>query len=433
MRITSLEIKQYEFEKSFRGYNVDEVNNFLGNIAQEWDRMLNEIKMLQMQLDIAEKEASKLREVEMTLIKTLRTAEDTSSKITEDASLEASKKIDEANYLAKRTIESANLEAKTKIDNASAEAKRLLDEANYSSSKTVDEANIKASQILREAENTSKILVSEAETKAKDVQKAAEIEIAELDAKYNALESNKTRLLNELKSYNNELSKLIGDPESVVISEIKSSVVNTPETKLEILSNEAIVPIKEEYADVKAPVDFFKETSERKETDDEYTTGVSLPSAVNKINLENEDKTNLELIEGIGPKIKDVLYLAGIRDFRTLATTPEYRLKDILNAAGPHFAAHDPSTWNEQALLAENGHWEKLEALKDKLVAGRAPKEEEQSANADGTNTEEMLDKVNKVKAAIRKAMVEKSENSESSRPIVEHKSASSGSFFDSI
>ncbi len=75
MRITSLEIKQHEFERSFRGYNVDEVNQFLGEIAQEWDKMFNEVKMLKMQLDIAEKEASKLRDVEMTLINTLRTAE----------------------------------------------------------------------------------------------------------------------------------------------------------------------------------------------------------------------------------------------------------------------------------------------------------------------------------------------------------------------
>ncbi len=46
MKITALEIKQHEFEKSFRGYDIDEVNNFLSNLAQEWERLLNEAKML---------------------------------------------------------------------------------------------------------------------------------------------------------------------------------------------------------------------------------------------------------------------------------------------------------------------------------------------------------------------------------------------------
>lgn len=417
MRITSLEIKQHEFEKSFRGYNVDEVNHFLGNIAQEWDRMLNEVKMLKMQLDIAEKEASKLREVEMTLIKTLRTAEDTSSKITENASIEAAKKIEDANQEAVKTITEANQEAARTLSSAKTEATKL-----------VDDATLKAHQIVKEAENTNKQLVTEAETKVKDIQAAAEIEIAELDAKYNALETRKNALLGQLKSYNDDLANLLGNVDSIV----------TEEKPLEIKAE-----VKE---DVKT-VDFFAETQEKavaeeivvvEETvEEDYSSGISLPSAVNAISLETtvDDQTNLEIIEGIGPKIKEVLIQAGVKDFRTLATTPEYRLKDILAAAGSHFATHDPSTWNEQALLAANGNWEKLEALKSRLIAGREPKEEITDTtavtqpNTDGANTEEMLDKVNKVKAAIRKAMIEKSETQQ---PQAEA-NPKSGSFFDSI
>ncbi len=378
MRITSLEIKQHEFERSFRGYHVDEVNNFLSDIAQEWDRMFNEIKMLKMQLDIAEKEASKLRDVEMTLIKTLRTAEDTSSRIAESAQAEASKK-----------IESARIEAAQTLENAGKEASRQI-----------DEATLKAGQIVREAENTGKQLVSEAENKAQDIQRTSEQEIAELDARYTLLEKKKNDLLSRLKHYHSELGDLLQEtPGETIITE---------------------EPVKAE------PVDFFRETDEKTEEDDDYSSGVSIPSAVNAISQEEEeeeDKTNLEIIEGIGPKIKEVLQNAGILDFRTLATTPEYRLKDILTAAGPHFAAHDPGSWNEQALLAENGQWDKLEELKARLIAGRP----QAQATPDGANTEEMLDKVNKVKAAIRKAMVEKSEPSDSGE------SPRSGSFFDSI
>lgn len=384
MRITSLEIKQHEFERSFRGYNVEEVHNFLADIAQEWDRMFNEIKMLKMQLDIAEKEASKLRDVEMTLIKTLRTAEDTSTRIAETANTEAAKKVEAARQEAAQTVQNAHLDA----------------------TRQVEEATRKAEQIIREAENTGKQLVSEAESKAKDIQKASEQEIAELDARYNLLENKNNDLMLRLKQYHSELTHLLKDshPEEASAPE---------EEAPEVVSKEETV-------------DFFRETSDK--IDDDYSSGVSIPSAVNAISLEmnredEEDKTNLEIIEGIGPKIKEVLNNAGITDFRTLATTPEYRLKDILTAAGPHFATHDPGSWNEQALLAENGQWDKLEELKARLIAGRP----QTPPATDGANTEEMLDKVNKVKAAIRKAMVEKSEQTDGGE------NPKSGSFFDSI
>lgn len=389
MRITSLEIKQHEFERSFRGYNVEEVHNFLSDIAQEWDRMFNEIKMLKMQLDIAEKEASKLRDVEMTLIKTLRTAEDTSSRIAETAQAEATRKVEAARLEASQTIQKANQDA----------------------TRQLEEATRKADQIIREAEHTGRQLISEAESKAKDIQQASELEIAELDSRYNFLEKKKSDLMIRLKQYHSELTTLLKDSD-------------TEEVPVPAAEEKAPVEISKEEVKEEA-VDFFRETSEKIE--DDYSSGVSIPSAVNAISLETsreeEDKTNLEIIEGIGPKIREVLNNAGIMDFRTLATTPEYRLKDILTAAGPQFATHDPATWNEQALLAENGQWDKLEELKARLTAGRP----QAPAPADGSNTEEMLDKVNKVKAAIRKAMVEKTEQPDTGE------NPKSGSFFDSI
>jgi cell division initiation protein len=160
-----------------------------------------------------------------------------------------------------------------------------------------------------------------------------------------------------------------------------------------------------------------------------------------ELNIESsqEDKTNLEIIEGIGPKIKEVLNNARIITFRDLATTPIYRIKDILDAAGSQFASQDPSTWVEQAMLAESGQWSQLGELKEYLVAGRVPKADlvEEKPKVESTetgSTEEMLDKVNKVKAAIRKAMVEKAEPKES-KSITDYiaEKKQSGSFFDNI
>jgi large subunit ribosomal protein L21 len=80
---------------------------------------------------------------------------------------------------------------------------------------------------------------------------------------------------------------------------------------------------------------------------------------------------DLVRIEGIGPKINELMVGAGITTFAQLAATPVERLREILAAAGPHFATHDPATWPEQAALAAKGDWAAFKALTDELVAGK--------------------------------------------------------------
>ena len=80
---------------------------------------------------------------------------------------------------------------------------------------------------------------------------------------------------------------------------------------------------------------------------------------------------DLTIVEGIGPKIKSVFNAGGISTFAQLAATPVERLKELLVAAGPRFASHDPGTWPEQAALAAKGEFDALKKLKDDLDGGR--------------------------------------------------------------
>jgi DivIVA domain-containing protein len=385
MKITALEIEQRQFEKSFRGYDIDEVNRFLANIAAEWDRSSNETKMLKMQLEISEKEASKLREVEHTLIKTLKTAEEASSKIAESAKNEASKKIEDAEYRSK--------------------------------------------QILSDAQNTAAQIITDAEQKSRSIQSAAKAEFQESEDRFASLEQGRDSLVAQLSQIAEAASKLanVPAPEVKKVKVVEPQLVQ--EIKLETQKIEEPVYVPEVFEEPVLETTAAPIVEVEEEADE---IGISFASEANKINLEvPSEKHNLEIIEGIGPKIKQVLNDARISTFRDLATIPIYRIKDILDAAGPHFAAHDPSTWVEQALLAESGEWEKLDRLKEILIGGRAPKKETSpeivaSRPTDGGNTEEMLDKVNKVKAAIRKSMIEKNENSQ---PALSNQ----GSFFDNI
>jgi predicted flap endonuclease-1-like 5' DNA nuclease len=79
---------------------------------------------------------------------------------------------------------------------------------------------------------------------------------------------------------------------------------------------------------------------------------------------------NLEIIEGIGPKIAALLKEAGIGSFADLAAAETSQLHAILQAAGPRFRMANPATWPRQAGLAAAGRWDDLRALQASLKAG---------------------------------------------------------------
>ena len=80
---------------------------------------------------------------------------------------------------------------------------------------------------------------------------------------------------------------------------------------------------------------------------------------------------DLKLIEGVGPKIAEVLTEAGIASFQDLANADAAKLREILDDAGSQFASHDPTTWPQQAELAALGKMDELKALQDELQGGR--------------------------------------------------------------
>lgn len=78
---------------------------------------------------------------------------------------------------------------------------------------------------------------------------------------------------------------------------------------------------------------------------------------------------DLQIIEGIGPKISGILKNAGVRTFEQLANASKEQLEEILQEGGVRIAM--PDTWPEQSRLAANGDLDELEDLKRRLHAGR--------------------------------------------------------------
>jgi cell division initiation protein len=155
MKITPLEIRQKAFEKVLRGYDKDEVNAFLQTLSQEWERSLDESKEVRIKLEATEREVSKLREVESSLFKTLKTAEDTGANV---------------------------------IGQANKTAELILRENQMNADGILNEAKTKAKNTIEEAEMISKQMLAEMEDRLKS-----------LGQHYKTLELHRDNLLSDLK------------------------------------------------------------------------------------------------------------------------------------------------------------------------------------------------------------------------------------------
>lgn len=127
MKVTPLEIRQKSFEKVFRGYDKDEVTAFLQTLSQEWERMVDDYKELKFKLESSHDEIRKLREVESSLFKTLKTAEDTGSNMIEQAKRTADLHMKETQMKAEAVINESKSKAKAMIENAEHKTKQIIE------------------------------------------------------------------------------------------------------------------------------------------------------------------------------------------------------------------------------------------------------------------------------------------------------------------
>ncbi len=80
---------------------------------------------------------------------------------------------------------------------------------------------------------------------------------------------------------------------------------------------------------------------------------------------------DLTVIEGIGPKIAEVLADAGVGSYADLAAKSAEDIKSILTEAGDQFNTAVTDTWPAQAKLAAAGKFDELKKWQDELDGGK--------------------------------------------------------------
>ena len=102
--ISPIEIRRQEFSRRLRGYSKEEVDSFLVNIAEEFERLYRENAELKEAVQRAEIDMAKYKKLEETLNQTLLLAQQTAEEIKLNAHKEARMLLDGVRQKIKETL-----------------------------------------------------------------------------------------------------------------------------------------------------------------------------------------------------------------------------------------------------------------------------------------------------------------------------------------
>ena len=137
--LTPLDIQKKEFKRAFRGYNEDEVDQFLDQLVRDYELVYIENQSLKEKLEASE--AAKARYLEM-------------EKIIKDAVIMAQKNSDDL-------MRNARQQADMTLEDARLNAEKIIGEAETNAGQALQEAKERARYRIREAEERVRTLLDD--------------------------------------------------------------------------------------------------------------------------------------------------------------------------------------------------------------------------------------------------------------------------------
>jgi len=120
MRITPMDIEQQEFSRSFRGYNEEEVDDFLDKIVKDYEELINENVRLNEEIERMQEKLKEFSGIEETLRSALlnaqKSAEEMKGRVESEAKIIIEKAEMEAKALKQQVFQKEDL-LKNEIDN----------------------------------------------------------------------------------------------------------------------------------------------------------------------------------------------------------------------------------------------------------------------------------------------------------------------------
>ena len=128
--LTPMDIHNHQFKKSIRGYNENEVDDFLDKIVVDFEKLLRENERLENDLNLIAVEIDKYRKLEKTMNDTLLMAQRTADDLISAARKNADEMKENTARECQNIREQARLEANKQIESANAKRDSVLAEYN---------------------------------------------------------------------------------------------------------------------------------------------------------------------------------------------------------------------------------------------------------------------------------------------------------------
>ncbi|WP_099187990.1 DivIVA domain-containing protein [Tepidibacter mesophilus] len=106
--ITPLDIENKEFKRALRGFKEEEVDEFLDEVKEDFEKLYKENIELKDKLSMMTEQINKYKNIEETLKNTLIVAQNTAEEVNTNAAKKAQLIIEEAEFKARKLIEEAN-------------------------------------------------------------------------------------------------------------------------------------------------------------------------------------------------------------------------------------------------------------------------------------------------------------------------------------
>lgn len=130
MVLSPQDIHNKEFSTKLRGYNVDEVNDFLDQVIKDYQIVLQENKDLDSQLNEAKDKLSYFNDLKDSLNQSILVAQEAADKVKTNSKKEAEITSREAQKKADDILNAANEKADAVLEEASKRAKKLAIETD---------------------------------------------------------------------------------------------------------------------------------------------------------------------------------------------------------------------------------------------------------------------------------------------------------------
>ncbi len=112
MPLTPMDIHNKEFGRSFRGYDEDEVNEFLDHVIKDYEALIRDKKSLEERVALLNDKLAHFENIEESLSKSILVAQETAEEVKNHARKEAQLIVKEAEKNADRIVNEALLRSR---------------------------------------------------------------------------------------------------------------------------------------------------------------------------------------------------------------------------------------------------------------------------------------------------------------------------------